>query len=125
MKILCMDDDALNRRVVESMLAIAGVQMIEAADGATGLRLVENTELDAVILDLRMPDLDGITVARRIRARSDARARLPIVIVTADTGAHVRLDCLGAGADDVIHKPVVMSALFDVLGKALAKRACG
>jgi CheY-like chemotaxis protein len=123
--VLCIDDDELNRRVVESMLAVAGAEMIEASDGATGLQLIESADFDAVILDLRMPDLDGIAVARRIRARDDARSTLPIVIVTADMGAHVRAECLSAGADEVIHKPVVMSALFEVLGRALAKRARG
>jgi CheY-like chemotaxis protein len=125
MRVLCIDDDELNRRVLEGMLAVAGAELVEASDGATGLRLIGSMDLDAVMLDLRMPKMDGIEIARCIRQMDDARSKLPIVMITADTGAHVRADCLGAGADEVIHKPVVMSVLFEVLGEALAARARG
>jgi two-component system response regulator QseB len=75
-----------------------------------------------VLMDLRMPGMDGMEAVRRIRARGDAKANLPIIVVTADTGPELREQCLEAGADDVLFKPVAMDALFDSIGRVLAIR---
>ena len=67
--------------------------------------------------------MDGITAIGCIRGRGDAKADLPIVVVTADTGPDLRQRCLAAGADDVIFKPVAMQQLFDSVGQMLARGA--
>ena len=74
-----------------------------------------------VLVDLRMPGMDGLTAIRHIRARPDAKAKLPIIVVTADTAPDLREQCLAAGADEVIFKPVAMDALFDAIGRLLAR----
>ena len=120
MRILFVEDDAMNRRVVKDMLGVADVEMAEAPEAETGLQMVSDNDYDLILMDLRMPGMDGLTAIRHIRARGDAKARRPVIVVTADTGLTIRQDCLGAGADEVIMKPVAMDLLFDAIGRMLA-----
>ena len=120
MRILFVEDVAMNRRVVKDMLGVADVEMAEAPEAETGLQMVSDNDYDLILMDLRMPGMDGLTAIRHIRARGDAKARLPVIVVTADTGLTIRQDCLGAGADEVIMKPVAMDLLFDAIGRMLA-----
>ena len=115
----------MNRRVVRDMLDVAGATMVEADLAEAGLRRIDEDDFDLVLLDLRMPGMDGFEVIRRVRAREDAKRMLPIVIVTADTAIDLTERCLAAGADEVLFKPVAMDALFDAIGRILAKRAGG
>jgi CheY-like chemotaxis protein len=119
-RILFVEDDAMNRRVVKDMLGVADVEMAEAPEAETGLQMVSDNDYDLILMDLRMPGMDGLTAIRHIRARGDAKAKLPVIVVTADTGLTIRQDCIGAGADDVIMKPVAMDLLFDAIGRMLA-----
>ncbi|MEI6440369.1 MAG: response regulator [Alphaproteobacteria bacterium] len=123
MRILFVEDDAMNRRVVKDMLGVADVEMAEAPEAETGLQMVSDNDYDLILMDLRMPGMDGLTAIRHIRARGDAKAKLPVIVVTADTGLTIREDCLCAGADDVIMKPVAMDLLFDAIGRMLAGSA--
>ena len=120
MRVLFVEDDAMNRRVVKDMLTIVGVTMDEAEDAETGLRMVEAEDYDAILMDLRMPGMDGLTAVRIIRARDDRKARTPIIVITADAGLGLRETCLADGANEVLGKPVAMEALFDALGETLA-----
>ena len=121
MKVLFIEDDRMNRRVVRDMLDVAGASMVEAESAEDGLRLLDvNDDLDMLLVDLRMPGMDGLTAIGHIRARGDAKGRLPIIVVTADTALDLRERCLAAGADDVIFKPVAMDALFEAMGRLLA-----
>lgn len=113
----------MNRRVVRDMLEVAGVEMAEAENAEDGLTMIGADDYDAILIDLRMPGMDGLTAIGHIRGRNDAKARVPIVVVTADTAADLRQRCLTAGADDVIFKPVAMDAMFDALGRLLARDA--
>jgi CheY-like chemotaxis protein len=120
-QVLFVEDDAMNRRVVRDMLVVGGAEMSEAPDAETGLAMIDAGSYDLVLMDLRMPGLDGLSAIQRLRARGDAKARLPVIVVTADTSDNMRADCLRVGADDVILKPVAMKALFDAIGTTLAK----
>ena len=120
MNVLFIEDDPMNRRVVADMLDVAGATMTEAESGEIGLKLIAERDFDMALVDLRMPGMDGITAIREIRARGDAKARLPIIVVTADTAIDLRERCLAAGADDVLFKPVAMDALFEAMGRILA-----
>lgn len=122
MLVLFVEDDAMNRRVVRDMLGVAGVEMAEAPEATTGLIMVDQNDYDLILMDLRMPGMDGLTAIRNIRARGDDKALLPIIVVTADTAPDMRANCLNAGADDVILKPVAMTLLFDAIGRLMA---CG
>ena len=125
MNVLFIEDDRMNRRVVRDMLNVAGATMVEAETAEDGLALIDAQEFDMILVDLRMPGMDGITAIGHIRARGDYKARLPIIVVTADTGVDLRERCLAAGADDVIFKPVAMDSLFEAMGRMLAERDDG
>lgn len=121
MNILFVEDDPMNWRVVKDMLDVAGAAMVEAEDAEAGLRAIDGGDFDMVLMDLRMPGMDGITAIQHIRARGDAKATLPVIVVTADTAPDLRERCIAAGADEVIFKPVAMDALFDAIGRLLAR----
>ncbi|HSX54126.1 MAG TPA: response regulator [Sphingomonas sp.] len=125
MNILFIEDDPMNRRVVRDMLDVAGASMAEAEHAEEGLRKIGAEDFDVVLVDLRMPGMDGIEAIERIRARGDAKAELPIIVVTADTAVDLRERCMTAGADEVLFKPVAMDALFDTIGRVLALRSGG
>ena len=121
MQVLFVEDDPMNRRVVKDMLSVAGVEMFEAPEAETGLTMIGDNTYDLILMDLRMPGMDGLTAIRHIRARPDQKAKLPIIVITADTGLTIRQDCLEAGADDVLLKPVAMDLLFDSVGRMMAE----
>ncbi len=121
MYVLFVEDDPMNRRVVRDMLAVAGVEMAEAPEAETGLAMLETQRFDLVLMDLRMPGMDGLTAIRRIRARTDALRSIPIVVVTADAALDIQERCLAAGADELLCKPVAMNLLFDAMGRVLAR----
>lgn len=121
MNVLFIEDDRMNRRVVRDMLDVAGAIMTEAESAEDGLALIDAENFDIVLLDLRMPGMDGFTALDHIRGRSDAKGRVPVIVVTADTALDLRARCLAAGADEVLFKPVAMDALFDAIGRILAR----
>lgn len=120
MNILFIEDDPMNRRVVKDMLDVAGATMVGAESAEIGLAMIDAQDFEIVLLDLRMPGMDGFEALRRIRARPDAKARLPVIVLTADTAVDLRERCLALGADAVLFKPVAMDSLFDVIGRTLA-----
>ena len=121
MNVLFIEDDRMNRRVVKDMLDVAGANMTEAESAEQGLELINEHDFDMLLVDLRMPGMDGITAIQHIRARPDAKATVPIIVVTADTAVDLRERCMAAGADEVLFKPVAMDALFDAMGRLLAR----
>ena len=123
MNVLFIEDDRMNRRVVKDMLDVAGATMVEAESAERGLEIIDEQDFAIILVDLRMPGMDGVTAIEHIRARGDAKAKTPIIVVTADIAPDLRERCLAAGADDVIFKPVAMDALFDAMGTILARDA--
>lgn len=121
MQILFVEDDPMNRRVVRDMLSVVGADMAEACDAETGLEMVGDNDYAVVLMDIRMPGMDGLTAVRHLRARHDRKQAVPIIVVTADTGAGLTQRCLDSGADEVLQKPVAMGALIDAIGRMLAK----
>ena len=108
--------------VVRDVVGGAGVRADEAPEATTGLRMIDEGNDGLILMDLRMPGMDGLTAIRHIRARPDEKARLPVIVVTADTSTTIREDCLAAGADDVVLKPVSMNLLFDAMGRTMTAR---
>jgi len=123
--VLFIEDDRMNRRVVRDMLDVAGAAMVEAESAEIGLRLIDEQAFDMVLVDLRMPGMNGITAIEHIRARTDDKGRVPVIVITADTALDLRERCLAAGADEVLFKPVAMDALFDAIGRILAGNSDG
>ena len=125
MQVLFVEDDAMNRKVVRDMLSVVGAGMAEAPDAETGLRMIEDGSFDLILMDLRMPGMDGLTAIRHIRERPDAKRDLPVIVVTADTAVDLRAKCLADGADEVILKPVAMNLLLKSMSRMMAKGKAG
>jgi CheY-like chemotaxis protein len=123
MRVLFVEDDPMNRNVVRDMLTIVDVAMAEAADAETGLRMIEDDSYDAILMDLRMPGMDGLEAIRQVRARPDAKGQTPIIVITADMAHDLAKRCRAVGADHVLSKPVPMDALFDTLSEVIDGRA--
>ena len=121
MRVLYVDDNAPNRTVVRCMLDAAGVEMAEAEEAEVGLSMLDTGGFDLVLMDLRMPGMDGFTAIRHIRERADDAARLPVIVLTADNAHDIRAQALSIGADDLLLKPVQMEALFDVMARVLTE----
>ena len=123
MKVLFVEDDPMNRRVVRDMLSVVGLDMAEAENAELGLSMIDQNDYDIILMDLRMPGMDGMTAIQHIRARTDEKAKWPIIVVTADTAANLAEKCAEIGADDFLQKPVAMNALFESIGKVVAAKA--
>src|SRR5919205_1967447 len=100
--LLVVDDDAPIRRMLWRTLAAEGYEVEAVADGGAALAAVERSVPDAIVLDVRMPGLDGLAVTRRLRAKG---LRVPILLLTARDAIHERVAGLDAGADDYLVKP--------------------
>ncbi|MBT3221746.1 MAG: response regulator [Proteobacteria bacterium] len=105
MMILVVDDEPRNLRLMEAMLLPLGYDAVLANGGAEGLAKLGNLPVDLVLLDLKMPGMDGFEVLRQIRA-DPKTAVLPVVVVTAHWGSETKVQALEAGADDFLSKPV-------------------
>ena len=123
MNVLFVEDDSMNRRVVKDMLDVAGAGMTGGESAEEGRKRIDEQEFDSVLMDLRMPGMDGMDAIRHIRARADAKASLPIIVVTADTAVDLRERCMRDGADEVLFKPIAMDSLFDAIGRLMARGA--
>jgi CheY-like chemotaxis protein len=113
--VLYVDDDRINRMVMQAMLRRVDITLDEASDGLEGLEKIEQSDYDVVLMDLRMPNMDGLTAIGHIRARGDGKAHTPVVVVTADNSDSTRSDCLEQGANDVLYKPVSLERMIEVL----------
>jgi CheY-like chemotaxis protein len=113
----------MNRRVVRDMLVVAGLPLHEADGGVSGIARIEAEPFDVVLLDLRMPGMDGFDVMRALRGRTDDLRNIPIIVVTADAAPGLADECLATGADAVLFKPISMQAMFDTIADVLVARA--
>ena len=118
-RILLADDDRAIRDALTRALALEGYDVVQAADGAQALVQVESARPEMAILDVMMPNVDGLTVCRVIRAE---RNRLPILMLTARTETQDRVAGLDAGADDYLAKPFDLEELLARV-RALLRRA--
>jgi two-component system, sensor histidine kinase len=118
--ILVVDDIATNRLVASQLLMASGAQVVEAASGPEALKRLEQGGVDAVLLDLMMPGMDGAETLRRIRAAHGNR--IPVIAMTADVLAVRRDDELRAALDGFLPKPILPEALREVLARVLPGR---
>lgn len=121
-RLLVVDDSATNRMVVAGLLAKAGFSVETATGGAEAVEAVAQAPVppEAVLMDVAMPDMDGVTATTTIRSLGDARARIPIIAVTANAQPEDRVRCLAAGMNDYLTKPVRRADLLGALERWLA-----
>jgi two-component system, OmpR family, response regulator MprA len=118
MTVLLVDDDASIRRMLERTLAAEGYEIAAVADGGAAMAAVERSVPDAIVLDVAMPGLDGLSVTRRLRGKGLA---VPILLLTARDALNERVAGLDAGADDYLQKPFAFPELLARL-RALLRR---
>jgi len=118
-RVLVVDDEAPMRRFLRASLSAAGYAVDEAGTGAEALRLAASHPPDAVLLDLGLPDLDGVEVMRRLREWS----AVPVVVLSARGREGDKIEALDAGADDYVTKPFAIGELTARLRAALRRAA--
>jgi two-component system response regulator MprA len=118
MKILVADDDPALRDALRRALRLEGYEVEVAADGAETLEALRTADPDLVVLDVAMPILDGLEVARRVRREG---SRIPILMLTARDAVDDRVAGLDAGADDYVVKPFALEELHARV-RALSRR---
>ncbi len=119
LRVLVVDDNSVNRLVATKMLQRLGHAAQSASDGHAALREASAGELDVILMDVQMPEFDGLDAARAIREmeRSEGRPRLPIVALTAHASAGDAERCREAGMDDYLTKPLALEGLAGVLSR--------
>ena len=120
--VLVVDDEPAIRESLERALALESYAVAIAADGEAALTRLAESPVDAVVLDLAMPGIDGIEVCRRLRRAGD---RTPLLILTARDAVADRVDGLDAGADDYLVKPFALAELKARLRALLRRREPG
>ena len=120
---LLAEDNAVNRKVALLMLRRLGWEVDEAFDGREALEALAERDYDVVLLDIQMPEVDGLEVARRlVAAKPDPAERPWVVAVTANAIVGDREACLAAGMDDFVPKPMTPATLAAALARAMAER---
>ncbi|WP_434724738.1 sigma-54-dependent transcriptional regulator [Mesorhizobium sp. RIZ17] len=114
--VLIVDDDAAMRETLAETIADLGHRPVTANGGHAALAIVERQPVEAVLLDLRMPDLDGLEVLRRLRASGPGRA-LPVAILTAHAGTTNTIEAMRLGAFDHLTKPIGRDDLVSLLAR--------
>jgi signal transduction histidine kinase/CheY-like chemotaxis protein/ligand-binding sensor domain-containing protein len=112
--ILVVDDNVINQQVAREVLMRAGVHVALAGTGADAVRMVDQANYDAVLMDIQMPGMDGYEATARIRAKG-RHARLPVIAMTAHAVAGFRESSLAMGMSDYVTKPIDPERLFTVL----------
>lgn len=115
-RLLLAEDNEINQLVAEELLTKAGISVVIATNGKEAIALLQEQNFDGVLMDMQMPEMDGITATRKIR--KDARfANLPIIAMTANVMAHDREKYLAAGMNDYIGKPIDPEKMLAVLAR--------
>ena len=116
-RVLVVDDDETIRRTLRINLRARGYEVEEVASGRDALSTVEDAPPDLVILDLGLPDVDGVEVLRRLRRKS----RVPVVVLSARHQSDDKVEALDEGADDYVTKPFGMDELMARVRSALRR----
>lgn len=122
MNVIYIDDDEANRAVLRDMAATAGVTISEAPDARSGLEKISRGKFQLVLMDLRMPEMSGLTAIRQLRADAGSRDEHRVVVVTADLTPGVRDLCTSAGADDFLEKPVSLPKLMEIVASTMMRQ---
>jgi signal transduction histidine kinase len=120
LRILLVEDNPINRRVVTKMLEMDGHQVVSAPDGMRALEILRDMEFDIAFLDLQIPELDGVSLARKIRG--ELGLELPLIAFTAHGEEHFRKLAMEAGMNDFLVKPAPRKAIVEVLNRSVMKK---
>jgi CheY-like chemotaxis protein len=122
-RILLAEDVKLNQLLTQRLLSRSGYQIDVVENGQQAIDAVQQTDYDVILMDVQMPEVDGIEATRRIRALPPAKSGVQIIALTAQAEDNTQEELIAAGMDDYISKPINFDILFSKLS-ALAAR-CG
>lgn len=114
-RVLVADDNSINRTLVTVFLESLDCESVEAQSGPQAIEIVETGGVDLVLMDLQMPDMDGLEATRRIRDLPEPIGQIPVLAVTACDAADTARRCRDAGMNDFIGKPLTRDKLMAVL----------
>jgi signal transduction histidine kinase/DNA-binding NarL/FixJ family response regulator len=123
LRILAAEDDEINRMVLSGFLTPYGHSLTLVGDGAEAVAAVRREAFDIVLMDVMMPNLDGVQATRAIRALPPPQCEVPIIALTANALAGHREEYLKAGMDDYVSKPISRAVLYRAVERRLGVRA--
>jgi CheY-like chemotaxis protein len=115
LRILLAEDIELNQRLTQKLLGRTGHSIEIVSNGREAVEAVMRSDYDVVLMDIKMPEMDGIEATRRIRALPAPKSQVWIIALTAQTGEDQRLARIDAGMDDYVSKPINFDILFTKL----------
>jgi two-component system cell cycle response regulator DivK len=118
-RILCVEDNPQNMRLVRKILMTAGYDVLEAVDGTTGIELTQRERPNLVLMDVNLPDIDGLEATTRLKAQPTL-AHIPIIALTANAMHGDRERCLDAGCNGYVPKPITKNELLNTVAHFLA-----
>lgn len=119
--ILVVDDVAVNREILKRRLIRRGFRITEASGGREALEIIDSQAIDLVLLDIMMPDIDGLEVVRTVRKTRTTRD-LPIIMVSAKSFSEDVTQCIDLGANDYVTKPVDFDATLELIRRELEQK---
>jgi signal transduction histidine kinase len=118
-RVLVVEDDTVNQQVIELFLKKLGIVPRIVADGQAAVTRASSETFDAILMDCHLPDIDGLEATRRIRQKLAGGRPVKIIALTANVGKKARDECLVAGMDDFLTKPVRFETLVEALRRNL------
>lgn len=119
-RLLVVEDDQVNQQVARAMLERLGCRVSVASSGAEALALTGRERFDLILMDVQMPDMDGLEVTRRLRERHDVAAGIPVIAMTAGGTGGDQARCLAAGMNGYLTKPLLPDDLVAMLRRHLS-----
>ena len=123
--VVLADDDAANRMVLSSLLEKSGVTVTAVENGRRALDVIGDKPVDLFLLDINMPEMNGLQTAQAVRALPNANSDLPLVAITSDVSPKRLAEMRDAGFDVCMEKPVRRDNLFHVILGTLSRRIAG
>jgi CheY-like chemotaxis protein len=115
-RVLIAEDDPINQEVAVEMLRLVGLEPDLAGNGLLAIAMVERQQYDAILMDMQMPELDGISATRKIRTLANGKT-VPILAMTANAFPEDRALCMEAGMNGFVAKPIETGVLYESLRK--------
>jgi two-component system, cell cycle response regulator DivK len=116
--VLYIEDNRANLRLMGKFLSLTNIHVLEAATAKIALEILKAKSPDLILLDIGLPDIDGISLVKLLREKSET-AKVPIIAISANNLRSVREQCLSAGCDDFLSKPVSQSELIGMVNHYL------
>jgi two-component system cell cycle response regulator DivK len=120
MRILCVEDNPQNMRLVRKILTSAGYEVLEASDGMSGIKMAETERPNLILMDVNLPDIDGLEATTRLKSQADMTT-IPVIALTANAMHGDRERCLAAGCNGYVPKPITKNELLNTVAHFLAQ----